>query len=445
LILVTGRELADLFKVFPHRDLFDRIVAENGASLYRPATGEECVLAKPPPRTFVDLLRERGVAPLSVGRTIVATTEPNETLVLRAIRDLGLELQVVFNKGSVMVLPSGVNKATGLAAALKELGLSRHNTVALGDAENDHAFLQMCEASVAVANAVPSLKELADEVTRQDHGSGAVELVGQLLHDDLLSLAPRLVRHNVLFGVTGEHDELRINPFDTRLLVAGEMDGPKLTLVNGFLKRLCDQGYQSCIVDSEARYFPLNRAVLFGGSTKPTPVDAVLHALDQAQENALVDLQGTKRADRPGLLQRLLPGLLTLSSRTGRPHWTILAQAHELLSASVQPGLSAPSDLSNLLLVTVEPETVARAFLAVINIVVLVGKAPAEALSRFCHAAGRNVPAIPPLSEGAEALGWRCGEAKAFWLRTVPPGPAPQDGSADQSTSTPAQAQATTA
>ena len=39
-----------------------------------------------------------------------------------------------------MVLPSGVNKATGLSAALVELGLSRHNVVAVGDAENDHAL-----------------------------------------------------------------------------------------------------------------------------------------------------------------------------------------------------------------------------------------------------------------------------------------------------------------
>ena len=49
---------------------------------------------------------------------------------------------MIFNKGAVMILPSGVNKATGLAAALEELGLSPHNVVGVGDAENDHAFLE---------------------------------------------------------------------------------------------------------------------------------------------------------------------------------------------------------------------------------------------------------------------------------------------------------------
>jgi len=58
---------------------------------------------------------------------------------------LGLELQVVFNKGAVMVLPSGVSKATGLRAALAELDLSPRNVVGVGDAENDHAFLALCE------------------------------------------------------------------------------------------------------------------------------------------------------------------------------------------------------------------------------------------------------------------------------------------------------------
>lgn len=76
------------------------------------------------PERFAETLRARGVGPLSVGRVIVVTWTPHETTVLETIRELGLELQVIFNKGAVMVLPSGVNKATGRAAALEALGLS---------------------------------------------------------------------------------------------------------------------------------------------------------------------------------------------------------------------------------------------------------------------------------------------------------------------------------
>src|SRR5262245_19141183 len=144
LILVTGRQLPDVATLLEPLDLFDRVVAENGAVLYRPATQEERQLAEPPPDEFVSMLARRGVAPLQLGRIIVATVRPHETTVLAAIRDLGLERQVIFNRDAVMVLPSGVNKGTGLRAALEELGLSFHNVVGVGDAENDHGFLDLC-------------------------------------------------------------------------------------------------------------------------------------------------------------------------------------------------------------------------------------------------------------------------------------------------------------
>ena len=114
--------------------------------------------------------------PLESGHVIVATREPHEAAVIDVIRELGLELQVIFNKGAVMVLPSGVNKATGLAVALAEMNLSPHNVVAVGDAENDHALLGMCEAAVAVSNALPALLEQADLVTQNPAGQGVVEL-----------------------------------------------------------------------------------------------------------------------------------------------------------------------------------------------------------------------------------------------------------------------------
>jgi len=174
-ILVTGRHLPDLQSVFSRLDLFDRAVLENGALLYAPETKQERLLCEPPPRNLQETLRKRSV-PFSAGRGILATWEPNQTTVLEAIHDLGLDLQVIFNKGAVMVLPSGINKASGLKAALNELYLSFHNVVGIGDAENDHAFLAVCECGVAVANALPSLKERADIVTAGDHGAGVIEI-----------------------------------------------------------------------------------------------------------------------------------------------------------------------------------------------------------------------------------------------------------------------------
>ena len=197
-ILVTGRELFDLLKVFPEADLCDLIVAENGALLYSARKKCEKLLAEAPPEKFIAELKRRNVQPLSVGRSIVATWAPNENLVLDVIRELGLELQVIFNKGAMMVLPSGVNKGTGLQAALRELGISPHNTVGIGDAENDHALLSACECSVVVANAVPMLKKRADLVPPSARGAGVAELVGYLLANDLANLKPEPRCHRVL-------------------------------------------------------------------------------------------------------------------------------------------------------------------------------------------------------------------------------------------------------
>jgi hypothetical protein len=190
LIMVTGRHLDDLLNVFPHLNLFEWAVVENGALLYRPATQEEKSLGEPPPEEFIKALQERGVDPLAVGRVIVATWHPHEDTVLEVIRTLGLEHQVIFNKDAVMVLPPGINKASGLSAALEEMGLSPHNAVGVGDAENDHSLLSLCKCGVAVANALPMLKERADFVTKGARGAGVVELIDMLIASDLEELDP---------------------------------------------------------------------------------------------------------------------------------------------------------------------------------------------------------------------------------------------------------------
>ena len=185
LFMVTGRELPELKQVCPILDRFEWVVAENGALLHRPADDSTRLLCEPASAPLVESLRQFKVKPLSVGQAIIATVEPNEVFVLEEIKRLGLELQVIFNKGSVMVLPSGVNKATGLVALLKEAGVSADEVIGVGDAENDHAFLECCGLGVAVANALPMLKERADFVTNGARGDGVAELIDMILAADV--------------------------------------------------------------------------------------------------------------------------------------------------------------------------------------------------------------------------------------------------------------------
>jgi hydroxymethylpyrimidine pyrophosphatase-like HAD family hydrolase len=199
LIMVTGRELTDLFNTFAHVEAFDRIVAENGAVLYNPATKDIDILAPAPPGPFLEALNRQNV-PISVGHSIVATVEPYEHAMLTAIRDLGLEWHVIFNKGSVMALPAEVTKAKGLAPALEGLGVSHEETIAVGDAENDQVFLRVCGLAVAVDNALAVVKEMADIVTAGARGAGVSELIDRWLCGGLEAVLPDPAKHRKSLG-----------------------------------------------------------------------------------------------------------------------------------------------------------------------------------------------------------------------------------------------------
>jgi hydroxymethylpyrimidine pyrophosphatase-like HAD family hydrolase len=181
LLLVTGRELEELQSICPRLDLFDRVVAENGGLLYRPPGGVLRLLAPPPPARLIETLRARGFEAFSVGRTLIATWTTHKDIVLEALRELALPHQVILNKDAIMVLPPGVDKATGLGAALEEMGRSPQEVVGIGDAENDLAFLALCGRSVAVANALPLVKERVDQVTVEARGRGVMEVIDQIL------------------------------------------------------------------------------------------------------------------------------------------------------------------------------------------------------------------------------------------------------------------------
>lgn len=195
-LLVTGRQLDELLTVCNCIGLFDRVVAENGAVLYTPSDRTERLLAPAVRPEFSDALVARGVGPISCGRTIVATWEPHQHTVLDVIREQGLELDVIFNKGAVMVLPTGVNKASGLVAALEELKIDPATVIGIGDGENDHSLFEASAYGVAVANAVEALKNRADLITDAARGAGVAEVVRRVLADDvpLARSAPRSSR-----------------------------------------------------------------------------------------------------------------------------------------------------------------------------------------------------------------------------------------------------------
>jgi len=423
LILVTGRQLEDLFSVFPYIDLFDSVVAENGAVLYQPVTRSEKVLTDPAPEELLRALQERGVSPLAAGRAILATWHPHEIAVLDAIRYLGLEYQVIFNKGAVMVLPSGVNKATGLTAALQELNLSPHNVVGVGDAENDHAFLRLCECAVAVQNALPMVKETADLVTPGDHGAGVTELIDRLVSEDLRSVDATLTRHHILLGDREDGKEEHISPYEHNILIAGSSGGGKSTLATGLLERLAEQQYQFCVIDPEGDYENLPDAVALGNPQRVPSVDEVLQLLARPESNAVVNLLGLPIEERPRFFHTLLPRLQEMRAQVGRPHWILVDETHHLLGSTWEPAeITLPQTLVNMVFITVHPRFVAPAVLASVDIVVAVGQTPEVIFQEFTETLEQDAPALSSLAaQPGEVLVWHRHHAPApLRLRPAP-------------------------
>jgi hydroxymethylpyrimidine pyrophosphatase-like HAD family hydrolase len=215
LILVTGRLVDDLIRTFPEHGIFESIVAENGAVLYHPATKKLKALAGPVPAELVAQLRRRRVTPLEAGHSIVAMRRPHDGTALRVMRKLGLSRDIVYNKTSVMILPPGINKGTGLLAALDELDVPENSTVGVGDAENDLALIEVCGCGVAVANAVPELKQAADIITKAADGQGVQELIERLLQNDLAGVETHSYRAAAVVGTDAVKPMAQDDPEDT--------------------------------------------------------------------------------------------------------------------------------------------------------------------------------------------------------------------------------------
>jgi hydroxymethylpyrimidine pyrophosphatase-like HAD family hydrolase len=397
LVLVTGRELGQLLEIFKGIEVCDLVVAENGAVLYDPRTRETDLLCAAPPAAFVADLRGR-LSRLSIGHAIVATWRPHEVALLNAIRRHGLELQVIFNKDAVMVLPSGVNKATGFAAALRRLKLSPRNAVAVGDAENDHALFEMCECGAAVANSVPALLAHADLILKGDHGQGVEELVAQLLEDDLALAGARLRRHDIPIGTRAGGQGVSVPAHGSNLVIVGSSGAGKTTLASGLLDRIGARGYQFLVLDSKGDYGAFEGAVNLGDSFHTPSCEEVLSVL--ASDRAVVNLQATRAEDRPRYVAGLLARVQKMRARSGRPHWIVVDEAHSLMPLAAST--SAPLLEGGVLLVTAHPD-----------------RLPGEALAGTTLTLAKGAVPLGRILESDEALAsWRGSTEPPFIVKS---------------------------
>jgi hydroxymethylpyrimidine pyrophosphatase-like HAD family hydrolase len=417
LVLVTGRRLEPLLEIFPELNLFDRVVAENGALIYSPKEKRERLIASPPNPQFVTRLQELGVSPIEYGRVIVAMWRPHEHAVLEAISESNLELQIVFNKDAVMVLPSGINKSVGLQAALSDMGYSRLNVVAVGDAENDLTMLETSGASGAVSNALDSVKATADVVLTQARGAGVCELIDKILESDLIDLPVRST-HKLSLGEYSADKTLELPLLGESLLITGGPGGGKSKLAIAFVEQLAPRGAQACIIDPEGDYQGVEASVVLGTADRAPEIEEVVRALENPADHCIVSLFAVEKKDRPDYFNRLYMGLAELRSRTGHPHWIIVDEAHYAVprERTSLPNL-LKTELEGLMFVTAYADRLAPEVLNSVHWIICVSDDPRESISvsREIIGEGAIIPE-PPQEKEKRALVWKNGSREPVWF-----------------------------
>jgi hydroxymethylpyrimidine pyrophosphatase-like HAD family hydrolase len=416
LFLVTGRMLDDLKSVCPDLDrVFDLVVAEHGGLLYLPATREVRLLGDAPEAALIAALQRRRV-PFDVGGTILATTTEHAEATLAAIQEVGVERSLVFNKGALMLLPGGVTKGTGLMAALDGVQLSAHNLAGVGDAENDHAFLAMCECAAAVADAVPALRERADVVTSGPASRGAIEFVEQHVLRDLVELAPRLRRHDLKVGEAADGAAVSLAAHGTHLLVVGPSASGKTTLTVSLLEQLVESGRTVCLIDPEGDYDSLSemqRVLVMGGHGEdalPTP-DELAQLLGRPGEALVLNLSALTRAEKVTYATKVLAVANTVRGTRGMPHWLVIDEAHHIFPPDGSQAMDLlPSATESFCLITLGVDELPREVRERINVVASTDlgafrTATENVYGHYVH--GLRLPSGTPLERGEAAIAWR--------------------------------------
>jgi hydroxymethylpyrimidine pyrophosphatase-like HAD family hydrolase len=331
-LLVTGRILSELQRVAGDLHFVDGVIAENGAVVHFPASGRTSTLAPLLPEPFIAELRHRGI-PFASGQCLADADANEAPRLLAVIRALELPLVLIFNGGRVMTTPQGVSKATGLHIALDTLRLSGRNTLAMGDAENDHELLRLAEVGVAVAWGSKTLQAIADATLA---GAGPAAVAGYIRQ---LATAGRLptparARRRLLLGHLEDGREFSLAVRGRNVLITGDAKSGKSWIAGLLCEHLILHGYCVCVIDPEGDYRSLEGlpgvTVLGGEEAPPTPRE-LLRALRYPDRSVVIDLSHLPHDDKLHYVRAVLPALNVIRRRTGLPHRIVLDEAHYYL------------------------------------------------------------------------------------------------------------------
>ena len=397
LILVTGRTFFELTRVCDCLELFHAVVAENGAVLYYPGSAMIRDQGPPVPGRLLAELDRRGIY-YQVGRVIVGTARVDEGALKDALAAAGVTRDLIYNRAALMLLPAGVSKGSGVQQALRVLGLSSHDVLALGDAENDLPLFDACGFSGCPGDSLPAVLERVDWVFPGVHGTGIAAAITEQILPDRLTV-PDSLRHRISIGwVAATSGPVTIPARGVNMLIHGDPHSGKSWLAGALVERLVTARYSVCVIDPEGDYRVLAHlpGVTWTEVHEPAGLDRALdgHLRDPAASTVL-DLSSLPHAAKVAVIERALRKIREIRRSIGRPHWILIDEAHYSLHGG---GVAADAlDVENLgfCFVTYRPSWLREQVIQAVNIFVLARTSGREEMAFL----GSTLPAV--VSEGA--------------------------------------------
>ena len=412
-ILVTGRTFFELTRVCERLDLFDAVVAENGAVLYFPRNAMIRDQGPAPPTRLLNELDQRGIS-CQVGRAIVGTSRADERGVREALEAAGVNRELVYNRAALMLLPVGIEKGQGVEHVLRSFGLSFQDALALEDAENDLALFEACAWAACPGNAIPELKARADWVFSGENGeSVAVAITGSIIEGRLPARhSPRL---RIAVGWVVETSEPATIPArDVNVLIYGDPLSGKSWLAGALVERLKRGAYATCVIDPEGDYHVLARLPGVTGVAIQTEggLEAALQEFEHDPASCLVaDLSSLEHARKLRIIARGLARIRELRARLGRPHWVVLDEAQYSLHREGVPEHAVGIEDKGFCLPTYRPSWIRDSVIKAVD-VFLLGRTTARDELAFLRSAlaaltldgDRAVAVLPDLPPGKFVL-----------------------------------------
>ncbi|MGH7400408.1 MAG: HAD hydrolase family protein [Candidatus Rokuibacteriota bacterium] len=394
LVLVTGRTFFELTRVCDCLELFDAVVAENGAVVYYPGSAMIRDQGPAVPGRLLAELDRRGIY-YQVGRVIVGTARADETAVREVLAAAGVTRELIHNRAALMLLPAGVSKGSGVRHVLRFLGLSRHDVLALGDAENDLPLFDACGFSGCPGDSIAAVRERVDWVFPGGAGDGiAAAITGPILEARLpVQHSPR---HRLPLGWAATTSEpVTIPARGVNVLIHGDPHSGKSWLAGLFVEGLVAARYSVCVIDPEGDYRVLARqpGIAWTEIQAADDVDRALEALlRDPYASAVLDLSSLSHAAKVAVIDRALRKSREIRRLVGRPHWVVIDEAHYSLHGEGVADDAVGLEDGGFCLVTYRPSWLRERVIRAVDVFILARATAPEELASL----GAALPAAVP-------------------------------------------------